>query len=87
MITWKIVGIERTQSQDFHFRNGRHKEIYTCWIHIELSNGYKRSGHGTAWSWGPSFEAEEAAERRARGHLYHAVIPELREQFGKLRRE
>ena len=87
MITWKILGEECACRQGFNFRNGQHRETYTSTVHIELSNGVRRSGRGYAWSWGPSQEAADAAERRAYGNLYHEVIPQLREQYGKLRRE
>ena len=51
MITWEVVGEETIMSRDFHFRGSYHKEIYTHWIHIELSNGVKASSHASAWSW------------------------------------
>lgn len=86
MITWEVVGEETIRSQGFNFRGSYHKEIYTHWIHIELSNGVKASSHASAWSWGPSWDAQETAERRAWGRLYHEVIPGLRTQYGKLRR-
>lgn len=86
MITWEVVGVESVSRQDFHFRGSYHKEIYSCYVHIELSNGVKAHGHGSAWSWGPSSDAEETAVRRAYGHLYHEAIPRLKTQYGKLRR-